>query len=209
LIDCLVKFHFMYRTTSDMDIDPLKRNSLAAVKLILDKKKLSHILWVILKDTSGERATDYVKQSKFRDDFKAKSYGIDPNVARYVLRSFERHLNSGRESIDMNDVELEHIFPKNASAKWKNRANLETHVNRLGNLTLINKTVNQRISNKTFAEKKKVYEKSKLTINQKYLDYDSWSLTEMHRRERDFTDLAVKVWDLAEYSAMAKRSSKK
>jgi len=89
--------------------------------------------------------------------------------ARYLLRKCEYYL-SGKYHTAADDLEVEHIAPKTheTAAGWTHLkwSDDTTMLNRLGNLTLLLKSDNIKVSNKPWADKKKAYtSKSSLKLN--------------------------------------------
>ena len=218
LVDCLVKFFFMYRTICKKDIDLLKRNSKIVTNQIIDNKNIGTILHAILKyDTpNGER--QHIDSKEFVKAFRESNFNLDSKEAMYILTSFEHELReaSGAE-IAVETLNVEHIFPQNPKQKdWPNKDEMAGHTDRLGNLTLISGKWNQVLSNHSFKDKKSGiqsegilvgYSQSGLKINEKYLaGYGQWTVQEIEKREEHLADLAEKVWDLSNYVKKAKKS---
>lgn len=83
--------------------------------------------------------------------------GTHVHFTRFLLISIEKFKSNGR-SIDFTELDhkgkmiwqLEHIIPQS------NFENGDCYKNKLGNLTLLHRDTNVKISNETFVEKKKV-----------------------------------------------------
>lgn len=124
--------------------------------------------------------------------FKPQSYG----VARYILREIERSLRQTQE-LDVNPpdrVHLEHIYPQNppADRKWPQHSEL---VHRLGNITLLDRRLNEQIKNADFATKKELaYRNSELKITLQLLDYDDWSPDRINVRQELLARHASAIW---------------
>ena len=218
LVDCLVKFFFMYRTICKKDIDLLKRNSKIVTNQIINNESIGTILHTILKyDTpNGER--QHIDSKEFVKAFMESNFNLDSKEAMYILTSFERELReaSGAE-IAVETLNVEHIFPQNPKQKdWPHKDEMAGHTDRLGNLTLISGKWNQVLSNHSFKDKKSGiqsegilvgYSQSGLKINEKYLaGCGQWTVQEIEKREEQLADLAEKVWDLSKYVKKAKKN---
>lgn len=125
-----------------------------------------------------------------------------------------------------NKVEIEHILPSNprpdVRAAFDKPAEYATHVGRLGNLTLLEKTINSSVSNGTYAEKlpgyrqstflltKSLAEKPHVGVNtqlnravQELLQFDRWDSTTIVKRQEMLAKLARKVWAIPGLKAKA------
>ncbi len=216
LVDCLLKFFFMYRTICKKDVDALKKISRDVTRQIIDNKDMSAIFWTILKNSSTKIVNNNVDEEEFTKKFGEKTYDFTTNEIKYILISYERYLQEfgGVEIGSLSELELEHIFPKTPNDEWKNRDELKEHLNRLGNITLINGKWNPPLGNYGFEKKNigtedkpdKCYKKSALKLNVQYLsDYAKWSVTEIEDREKRLCNLVTKVWNLTKYVEKAKK----
>jgi hypothetical protein len=87
-------------------------------------------------------------------------------------------------------VHVEHIYPQNPRPlnRWEEHAR---YVNRLGNLTLLDKRLNEQIKNSDFPMKKETaYKDSRLEITKVLLSHDSWSKDTVTARQEMFRDMA-------------------
>ena len=130
---------------------------------------------------------------KFRSDFRT---AVVPRqlTARYLLRKIETANRTGELQVQGSSrVHVEHIYPQNPpeSQRWDNH---DAAVNRLGNLTLLSRVLNQRIKNAPFAEKKKSYMESDISITKELGNYDSWGMESIELRQGRFADRALAIW---------------
>jgi hypothetical protein len=146
--------------------------------------------------------------SNFRSDFEL---AILPKsrakLARYILRKINDHMASrlGKTGVELRvnpnakKVNLEHVLPQHPTLNWistfSNRSEAEAHVYRIGNLTLLTKSVNKDSANKSFKDKQKIALKdSKLLINEYIKNATSWGADEIEKRQKDLAIVAVDVW---------------
>jgi hypothetical protein len=65
----------------------------------------------------------------------------------------------------------------------------------MGNLTLITKRLNSKLSNSGWKEKKKVLKDfSKLKLTTDYLDHDSWNESSIAERADYLSNKAIEIW---------------
>jgi hypothetical protein len=125
-----------------------------------------------------------------------------PQLARYYLLALEK-AQSGKPEPELvpnaneDEVNLEHILPRNASTKdWGQFTadERQDYLHRLGNLTLLSKGPNGRIGNKAFTAKKPILAASELQLTKQAGASVSWTPNVIHKRQAEFANLAVKVW---------------
>lgn len=104
-----------------------------------------------------------------------------------------------------NKATIEHIMPQTLNDDWKKHLSdigvnpYEFHeiwLNRLANLTLLPKSVNSSVSNKSFEEKVSDYKNSDLSLNQEIIEhYTTWRTTNnLNKRAKQLIKLALKTW---------------
>ena len=176
----------------------------------------------------NQSINDVIKILKSEDDhedfiynFKA-SFMSNPtkDAIKYVLQRITIHL--GTEHDDVKPIEnltLEHILPQNHRLWNKNnffseyggeKKNMDEFVGRLGNMTLLKKSLNSKIKNQTFEYKKGRkdekddrdigYNSSELKINKETVcNHDVWTANIIEKRESDFLGFAKIIWNLDKY----------
>jgi len=125
-------------------------------------------------------------------------------ISRYMLLEIERHLRGEEASEhvpnpDKEEVNLEHILPKNAKTQeWKGFNSEEVPLNssKFGNLTLLRKNENNRIGNKSWDFKKAAFSKSSLALNTSLAKTEGWNEGEIEARGRWLAGIALEVWKL-------------
>lgn len=119
-------------------------------------------------------------------------------TARHILRELEHAARTHRE-LRVDDipqrVNLEHIYPQSPPADRRVERHHEI-VNRLGNLALLARRLNDAGRNAPFAEKKQVYRESELVLTNELVEYDNWDEASIHDRQQRMGRLALEVWPL-------------
>ena len=139
------------------------------------------------------------------------------NVAGYVIKMLlagvEEHLRTGtaqteRLNVEYDDLTIEHILPQAWGTHWPLDGegaalvlagqNRDAHVHRIGNLTLINGSLNSSQSHKPWAEKRAELAKfSSLRLNNDLVlneSWDTWDEDAITRRAVELANIACKVW---------------
>ena len=115
-------------------------------------------------------------------------------TARYLLQELEHQKRETQElSVETpSRVHVEHIYPRIPEGdKWPNHLNV---VNRIGNLTLLSRSINTAIKNKRFKDKRPEYEKSDLLLTQEVSKASDWDLAAIEERQKNLAELAPAIW---------------
>ena len=122
-------------------------------------------------------------------------------LARYYLRSLELYRQQqglpelGGIIDDNFSANLEHILPQRRAEKWEINEQIAQQVQkRLGNMALLNPTVNVRIANKSFDDKKTAFAASSFLLTQDLVKFTNWGPDEIDERQRSLAKMAVKIW---------------
>lgn len=94
---------------------------------------------------------------------------------------------------------IEHIHPQTRSYGWKGKlckggATLGKHIHRLGNLTLLPPYENSKLLNKSFSEKRKIYETSGLRISEEIASAIDWTKETIDKREEKLITWIKEYW---------------
>jgi len=139
-------------------------------------------------------------------DFLAKFTSKEVQVAkhsRFLLHELEIEARAdGLEpTLDPRDLNLDHIAPKTQNQHWKDIGDLadteyEDWVARLGNQVLLDSKINRELGGGPFEKKRPLYQQSKLLLTKEAGAVDSWSTSEISKRQQRLAELAVKRWRL-------------
>jgi len=145
----------------------------------------------------------YPDNEKFEADFSQKAIG-KPKLARYILGEIATLKQGNSIQVVTEDEKkstLEHIMPKTRSGEWSKAATDEEeyleYVNRLGNLTLIEREMNKAAANAPFQKKKSdAYSHSELEITKELCRYDRWTVDQILTRQAGLAKSAAQIWSL-------------
>ena len=124
-------------------------------------------------------------------------------LARFYLRVLDKQ-NTAKEGGELvvnpsvEAVTLEHIMPQARDPHWL-RIPVEEHeayVNRLGNLALLDKALNDQSGNLPFSDKVKAFAKSKISLSRDVAEFKTWDKAAIEEQQRKMAKLAVKAWPL-------------
>lgn len=124
--------------------------------------------------------------------------------ARYYLYAIEKHLRNEEDpelvpNEVASQVNLEHVLPQNPKdGEWEtfDRDQAAAYTHRLGNMTLLRKTENQKLGNLGWDKKREALRKSKLKLNEQLVETERWDAESINVRQTELSDWAVKVWPL-------------
>lgn len=144
--------------------------------------------------------TTMKRNNEFNDYFsKASPKSI---TSKYILFRITRYQ---QEAIEWGskDIHLEHVMPQKPSGKWLKIKNedsdkYEDHLNRIGNLTLLQDKLNQSASNKDFMTKKReYYVKSRLILTKdSFKIYKVWNYDKIDERQKNLLRMVNKIWKI-------------
>lgn len=146
------------------------------------------------------------QEEVFNVDSKRDLYTNLKSTLKSILIAIEENLS--QKKLKKDDISIEHIFPQNPTdQEWKEICeksgidknitfdNIKEWINTLGNLSILDKDDNSRLSNKIFNKKKKILEdKSYLKINRMLYDYDTWNVEEIQDRAKKILEHIKNIW---------------
>lgn len=116
---------------------------------------------------------------------------------RYLLYRLEmaKRATAELEVAAPSRVHVEHIYPQTPEEgqRW---ANHERIVNRMGNLTLLDRRLNAAIKNGPFAAKKPSYQTSEIIMTNELCVFDDWSPDRIAVRQASLAALVPATWPL-------------
>lgn len=209
LVRVLEVFFFRYKHICKNKIDLATTRYLKACRLIesgdfIIQKFKEELRGLILKDATDEQFAIRIAELQYIDPKKGDNRGL-----RYLLMGLEDSwswyidgmkggYSNKEKSINVSAVyefssmTLEHVYPQNPSVK---DLNIEEHLNSLGNLTLLDPSLNSSLGNLDYSEKYSfLVERSKLAINSDFANYPSWNRENLLDRQKRLIDAAKSVF---------------
>jgi len=123
-------------------------------------------------------------------------------LAKYLLLRLDMEMQEENFPgyASMATITVEHILPQTPTGEWLKiftQEEADQIVNKLGNLTLLNKRRNSRASNYDFKRKKERYfdvKHSVFAITSMLREYGDWNMDSFKRRHRELLDLAFGIY---------------
>ena len=138
----------------------------------------------------------YVSDEKFITDFSLLSL---PNkqkkkIAKYILRKLEKD-KSGKDTPE-GDFSIEHVLPQNPDEAWRENfrvSEIDEAVDRLGNMTPLEYSLNARVDVKPYLEKRRAYQNSAYSITNS-IEPERWTMSSIVNRQESMAKRAVHIW---------------
>lgn len=117
--------------------------------------------------------------------------------AKYVLAMLEKAHDAANKrpvrAFEWNSpgVTLEHVMPRSEAGDDEQ---LQLKVEEIGNLALLEKSLNHRLGGKPFERKKDTYKQSDYWLTKDLSEMDSWSTDNIDQRTQNLTELACRAW---------------
>lgn len=181
IFELIEKFSFKYHIVCKLPSNKVEKVYARYAKSIEDTVKgvdNKHIPGRIQSAFSAlEKELKDISPNKdfFISEFKDISYKNTEQSRKVIKYIFSKIDNSYRttkeELIDFENVNIEHLLPQNPGKEWGLRkSEIKDYVNKLGNLTIIDKVINSIAGNKKIQEKIEILITSNLPINKKLVE---------------------------------------
>jgi hypothetical protein len=123
-------------------------------------------------------------------------------AARYVLREIEHDLRRTDELhvAPPARVHVEHIYPQNPPPERRLSQHVNT-INRIGNLTLLDRRLNTAAKNAAFTDKIPYYQQSELLLNAEIREATAWRIEEINARQLALSQRAAAIWSFPQQQA--------
>lgn len=152
----------------------------------------------------GDFSPVYVDDVKFESDFANadfKNTTRNHKILKYILTRIEEYKFKNDISPESDLYSIEHILPESADETWGdfNINEINRSVYRIGNLTLLEKKLNQEGGNFVYNQKKPLYRKSNSQLTKSIPEtYDSWNEDKLAARQKELAKDAKSIWRIQE-----------
>ena len=142
----------------------------------------------------------YVPDSTFFADFS--NWEVTParrRLAKYVLTRLESETEGRPLDPNTEPGTIEHILPENPDATWEamiSPSEWDRAVYRVGNLTLLETTLNRELGNGNYHLKAQAYARSRYLSTREIAEFapEEWTVAQIEARQRRQAKLAVHIW---------------
>lgn len=144
----------------------------------------------------------YVADAKFRADFAQLAIttsGTRRKLAKYVLARLESDASGRPCDAETDPGTIEHILPENPSADWEQmipQSHWDEAVFRIGNLCLLESSLNRDVGNGSYPTKVNAYPQSSYELAKQIPDIapESWTVELLNKRQSDLAQRAQHLW---------------
>ena len=114
---------------------------------------------------------------------------------RYLLGELESAVGGHAFDYVTADATIEHILPENPGPGWEAFSNEDRarDLTRLGNLTLLERSLNRSLGSSEFEAKRAGYQTSSYALTQR-ISAGEWTPAAVRARQLELADLAVGIW---------------
>ncbi len=142
----------------------------------------------------------YVEDDEFNAAFETKTFtenSRNNKIIKYILGKIERFKGGLREvSMDSDLDTIEHIYPQNPGDDWNND-DLDAFTYRLGNLCLLEKSLNKDIKNTSYDKKAQAYMQSSFKTTRRIPEeYSEWTQNSISSRQKQMSICAKSIWKI-------------
>ena len=149
----------------------------------------------------------YPSDESFKSSFAEKRIRTtqtrNRGIVRYMLCELEKHLSKNDFDFDSATFNIEHVFPEHPPTGWEEFPDQESdnYAYRLGNMTLLRASENRDLANRSYAEKRRVYETSNFGITRELAaKYAEWSPELLAGRQRWMANQVASLWRIPQLS---------
>lgn len=210
----LVKYLLMF---SVYDLNILKHSPGGIYKRIINDyvNEISQHGITELSNNMSRKMIDYFKdENNYMDKEIAKKNMADLDInTKKALMIYYLYTNNSSSNLEIDKINLEHIYPQNPSTEWRDRGWIfndeeeeEKYTSSFGNLMLLNQKLNKAISNKYITHKKAKHEEFKddalnnSTINS--IDYNKFKINKKEyilERENSIVEALLNMDELKSF----------
>lgn len=191
IIGAIEKFHFIFTAVSSQrSSGGISQMYASYARRFTEAKSENNARKICneLKEKLREKIPSY---DEFYANFKQIKFSNKINkqkdLIRYLLYKYNQHLNPSY-SEDPNLLTIEHLSSQ--SSKGKN-------IGEIGNLLLINKTTNEKLSNNDPVAKVKTLKENKVTLDEIIEKSTTWGDKEIEDRTKYISKIAYeKIWKI-------------
>ncbi len=156
------------------------------------------------RDAAPDLAQHYPSDDTFRAQFErahlVTTSARNRKIVQYLLHALERQSGGTDYDYQSSRNTIEHVLPESPGDDWDRDGDesIDSFIYRLGNLTVLEKSLNQEAGNTGFATKRLVYRRSNFLLTQSLAeDYAEWTARTIAERQRKMAGLASSIWSVS------------
>lgn len=148
----------------------------------------------------------YVSDTNFENLFSTKEFKSttrNHKIIKYILTKIEWSENRNEIDPESDIYTIEHILPENADEQWGEFSfdEINRSVYKIGNLTLLEKKLNQKAAQLKYELKKPIFKESKCHLTNVLPEhYERWNEEKIYSRQKTLAKQAKTIWRIQELS---------
>lgn len=169
-------------------------------------EKISQGQFTTLAEILGALKAVYVNDEVFEASFSEKelrTVSRNKKIVRYLLIEIENHLSGVLHDIENDAFGIEHVFPQSSDIHWPDfrDEDADQYVYRLGNMTLLESSINRDLGNQAYEVKSARYSNSGFVITQRLAhEYSTWTPEKITSRQKWLAKQARALWRINQLS---------
>ncbi len=211
LFEIIEKFTFVYSVVCKQPgnkVEKLYSKHARAIEQAIterSEKKIHASISRVFSQLVNDLKQEVPSYEVFKEKFAVVSY-VDSSIKRrlisYILSKLNAIGQTGEHRIDFDNVNIEHLLPRNPSRWGLTKAEVKPYVDLLGNLTLLAEKFNSSIGNSPLDEKLKLLSESEIRITQELVglvrsNSNTWNVDSIMLRQTRFGDTAYhRIWQI-------------
>jgi hypothetical protein len=190
---------------ADEPLNNLRASILTSASQLAKNPTLSTLSKILAEGTknSDDHLRNLIKTSPFAKDENNKAVGlILQGIERQIRKDVAHPMVLGAGG---SDWQIEHIYPQSPNGPgedWTSdihdwgfkRENYDPLKFTLGNITALTGTGNKKAAQKSFLQKKELFESSKLGVSESILDLKRWTPKEIQNRSTVLLTYFLQEW---------------
>jgi uncharacterized protein with ParB-like and HNH nuclease domain len=195
----LVESYVFRRFICELATNSLNKTFANLHKSINKQKYFDSLQSKLISFKNNER---FPRDEEFTEKLKLKNLYEVKHYKTYWILKFENF--NRKETISIENYSIEHIMPQNnddpttLTSHWKEELGENyqqvwaKYLHTLGNLTLT--AYNSELSNKSFIDKKIIFNQSPLKINESLRNFENWNENSINKRAEILITEMLKIW---------------
>lgn len=151
------------------------------------------------KFNTADLKSVYVSDENFELSFSNKAFKNTERskIVKYIFSKLESYKYRNDIPAESDLFSVEHILPESADESWGDFDNeaINRSINRLGNLTLLEKKLNKDADNLKYEAKKPFYKQSNCKLTTSLIEHSNeWNEKNLSARQKELAKDAKAIW---------------
>lgn len=149
----------------------------------------------------------YIDDKRFKNDFSEKMIKTTDSrsrqIVKFILCAIEQRISNSHLDYMDDTLTIEHVLPQNAFDDWEGFTHEEARamIYRLGNMLLLPATVNKRLGDDNYTNKREEYLNCSIQLTRQFAEEnESWSPEKMAAWQSQLAKWAVSIWRVEQLS---------